>query len=337
MQKLVLTPYNTAGEAVKRGVSRMPLLSTRESIARKVDSIATAPGMTGIVHVDVETSKGVPVSAWDVRDTVIVQVDGDGCKDFNNSCFERTQGASDMTDLTAEEKIAAAAAEKEALKAQKLAEKEAAAKAREEEKAKKAAEKAEAKAKRDAEKAAKVGETEEQKAAKKAEREAAAAAKKAEREAAKAAKAAEKDAEKAAKAAERAAKAQAKAAERAAASAAKGTKFQKDTKKLRALRLMANGGASVDQIAENAGVSKEAAAALVNDCRVWGFVVTSQVNAETKVRTYHVDGEVVAKMEAEENAKIAEAKAAATADPAATETTEADASASAGEGEVAAE
>jgi biotin operon repressor len=260
-KKFFLTPFNDAGEAVKRGVVTISAESSQEDIAKRVDQVTMMAGIGKIVHVEVKDEKGVNISAWDVRKETIVQTDGEGSTEFEYACFPRTSKEPIMDDantnetpaetpaveMTAEEKIAADKAKREALKAEKLAEREAA-------KAGKAEEMAKVKAEKDAQKA----QTAEQRAK--------------EREEAKAAR----EAERKAKAEERAAK----------ASASKPEKGPTKKDKVHDM-ISATGGASVDDIATELNVSEVAARSLISDLKRAGIAVTSAKDEGTKVTKYH--------------------------------------------------
>lgn len=169
MPKLTILPYNDMGEAVKRGASSINSRATRKEIAAKVLASANREGVGNIRTVDVVAADGTHISSWDIRNygLTAVQVDGEGSTLFENSIFNMEgmkmsevetspadAEAKIAADLAAKQEAAAAAkAEKERLKAEKLA-------AKELEKAAKAEKAAEAKAAKEALKAEKAAERE---------------------------------------------------------------------------------------------------------------------------------------------------------------------------------
>lgn len=260
MSKLYIKPYNDNCVLVQRGVITAPMQATRLDIAYRVLQSITREGVNNIRSIEVTDKANCLFYAFDNRGDHLVQTDGEGSAKFIDSIFEFTRlkqhGASTMTDTNAVNQEAE-------LKAQ---EKAAAAEAK--------------KAEREAAKAAK----EQEAANKKAEREAAKQAKQAEiaakKEAAEKAKAEKLEAA----AAKKAAREQAKADKLAAAEAAKAAKGP--SKKQVVLDMIANGGTTVQAIAEHLSISETAARSLIGDVKAGGHDVVSTRDKDTKISTF---------------------------------------------------
>lgn len=263
MSKLYIRPYNDEGILVKRGEITLPIQATRMQVAKRVYQSITREGVTNIRHIEVVNKQGILFYAFDQRIQHIVQTDGEGSDDYENSIFTfeelkkpQGEGAYAMNDQVNNQDATDNAADEKALKAAEDK------RLREAAKAEKEAEKQRAKEEREAAKAAKESErlaAKEAKDKEKADKEAAAEAAKAEKEAARLAKIAEKE----------------------AAKANKGP-----SKKDRVLELIRNGGTTIEAIVADLGVSDTAARSLVADVKRMGHTVVSTKDETTKVATF---------------------------------------------------